>query len=599
MIGQIKYAWLSFVRTIKSSVSHILSLILAYFIVSTSINIKNIIKSMLYWTIPYNCYLIYKFIAISFMIFCFLSGIIILFRTVNLTFDEQKNNIALIKNIGGKNLWIYSYTMTFYMFMTLFAMIIGLFTGGLLLIIILYLFKLGAFVEKVDFFSAFLSSALLIIAHYIAVHRQLMKFIHENEFIRSTKGLSSYKSIFELDNIIYKFKTEVKIAFKIVLRSNNIILTSVFIFFISSTSIFALIGPMLVKNKVNYDIQQQYSNVSYVIGTQESSFLFNKNIGLTPYNNTKSLCKDIINKSVINYLSEKFNISSLFISKIPVNEINKTIAIAGTANTYRFIGRQRSINATIVGYTNSSFLNNRIIEGQKPIAKNEVLIGETLNNFLFDNSSEEHLTIQGISKLFSVSGIVRDFFANGFTIYIPLHFLIDNKITSGVNIIEIKNTDVTQSYLLKLLKSLDLDNYSVLDINTILSDTLARSNYYLNFLNIIGLVDYFIVLVLLFIYSYLIIAEYFDDITLFISIGIPNKKIQMIYLNSVVFYVSPVIVMSYLLIPAAFYYLIYPRSFIYFISTVIMCAFFEFLICIFGSVFKLHSIFYQFKQNNS
>ena len=109
MIGQVRFAWISFKRSFLASFFSFISQIVTYTAITISIAVYSIVRPYLYRSISQIYYKSYILLGIIFIIVSIIIGGIVTARSIDLKFQSQKDDIAIMKNVGGKNKWIYSY----------------------------------------------------------------------------------------------------------------------------------------------------------------------------------------------------------------------------------------------------------------------------------------------------------------------------------------------------------------------------------------------------------------------------------------------------------------------------------------------------------
>ncbi|MHA1305437.1 MAG: FtsX-like permease family protein, partial [Candidatus Heimdallarchaeaceae archaeon] len=540
MIGQIKFAWISFRRSFSSSFPQVINLLLTYTSVSMSINIFFSLKEILYFTIPYTFYRAYLSISIIFVILALIIGTIVTIKTAQQKFNTQKKDIALMKNIGSKSSWIYSYIMFYHMIMGALAFLVGLFLSGLILMITLYSFNLAEYTKYIKFVPAFGLCIFILIVHYIKTHNEIMQFLEEKDFIKSSKGLSEYKSIFELDDIIKKLKASVKLGVKNYIRSGEILSTLFYLFLLSSGVILFFLGPLTIGSTLNHQFEMQYDDISYIVGSDAVANFYQENFEIQEYNKEEQFkLKNVIDLTFIDELGELgLKIDKLFLNKLRVDEINVTIPNPSATGGYSFIGMDRSINATIVGYSNTSIFDERFIRGSPPdTSKNEVVIGESLDHYLFENSTQEHMKIEGISGLYSISGVIRDNFASGFTVYIPINKLKQKGITTGANCIQVNEIDEAKAD--DLIQFVETNNYKILNIQKLMQEQKKKLVKISALGNSFGSLLLIITLFRFTVFGILYVRSYYEDSALMYKIGVKKRKIYTSFNTAVLLHTVP------------------------------------------------------------
>jgi len=252
MIGQMKFAWISFKRSFLASMFSFVSQIVTYSAISISISIFSIVKPFLMWSVNSVFYRSYAIMGILFIVVSIIIGAVVTARSIDLKFMSQKDDIAIMKNVGGKSRWIYSYFIFNQILTSVIMLLFGIILSLILLAIIFNSFKFGHLFNFIRFMPILGANIVILVISYIKSHYTIMKFIEEKNFEISSGRLSSYKSIFEFNVLLSKVKTVRKIATKNYLRSGKIVASFLFSFFLAFSSISFALGPVALAETYNH-----------------------------------------------------------------------------------------------------------------------------------------------------------------------------------------------------------------------------------------------------------------------------------------------------------------------------------------------------------
>ncbi|MHA1224230.1 MAG: hypothetical protein ACTSP3_13470 [Candidatus Heimdallarchaeaceae archaeon] len=223
MIGQVRFAWIDFKRSFLTASSASLSQIIAISGITISVGVFSISRHQLKWLINSVFYRNYTSISILFIFISLIIGAIATIKTVDLKFKSKNEDIGIIKNIGGKNKWIYSYFVFNQLIATIISLFLGITLGVFILIIALASFRLLGLFNYILFMPILLANLSILLTAYLKSHFIILKYLNEKNLEETSSNLSNYKSIFELEALINKLKTTTKIALKNVIRSGKII----------------------------------------------------------------------------------------------------------------------------------------------------------------------------------------------------------------------------------------------------------------------------------------------------------------------------------------------------------------------------------------
>jgi len=442
MIGQLRFAWIDFKRSFLASVFTLLSQIITYSAITISIGIYSISKSFLKWTINYTFFNSYMIIAVVFIAVCIIIGSVVTSRSIELKFQNQKEDIGIMKNVGGKSRWIYSYFIFNQILTAVIVLFLGIILGIIFLLIILGSFHYISLFRYILFMPILGANLIILIISYVKAHYTIIRFISEKDFEETTSKLSKYKSIFELNSIVRKASTSIKMGLKNFLRSGKILSSLLFSFFLVFSSISFVLGPLTIAETYTYQMENGSQIYSYVIGEKVMVDFYNQSLSLNKYENSSFVEQNEIsffsNTSLSSsYITELRNsdidFQEIFLCKLKVEEI---FHIQINPYGYNLIGDNRTFYATIIGYSENFLTEDLFIWGEHPESgTNEVIIGDTLDHEMFENSSVEQIRLKEESTKFKISGVIKDDFASGLTVYIPLSILIQEVITSNPNLV--------------------------------------------------------------------------------------------------------------------------------------------------------------------
>ncbi|UJG39955.1 MAG: hypothetical protein K9W45_08870 [Candidatus Heimdallarchaeum aukensis] len=548
MIGQVKYSWINFRRSFTTSLTQYANLILSYILVGISINSISITKAIFEGNVSYRIQQSYLIFSIVSTILSLFLAIIVTRKTVRQIFNHQIKDIALMKNVGSKTKWIYSYILFYHILVGVISFVIGLFLSAIILLIILYIFKMGSYGNQIKFLPAFLICGSIVLLHYLVTHNEILRILNENNLEISSKGLRNYKSIFEFDELFKKIKPARKFGLKAFLRSGEIRSTFFFIFLISTASVIFLFSTINIGNTFVYSYTEQFGKYKYLISKENVANFFENNIGYSEHNyNDFFTEKSSLNSDFINNLKENNVVYDIiFLNKRKVSEINVTIPDTVNLEQYKTVGKERSLNITIIGYINETIFLDRLIEGVKPNKeKNEIVISQSVNKMLLDDYTLEFLRIGGLKEKYRVTGIVNENFANGYTIYIPMRKLRENLLTSNGNCILIKS--VKSDIISKIYTSAEESNYRVSNITEIVEKKIKGLWNVINLVNSIYGILFIITLTRFLAFGILLVSENSDDIKLMYKIGTKKRVLRNCMLNDMSLNTIPGLVLSFLL----------------------------------------------------
>ena len=417
MIGQMRFAWISYKRSFLASIFTFFSQIVTYSALTIAIAVFSIVKPYLNWSINSVFYKSYVIIGVLFIVVSVVIGAIVTTRSIDLKFMSQKDDIAVMKNVGGKNKWIYSYFIFNQIFTSIIMLLLGIILALVLLAIIFASFKFIFLFNYVRFIPVLLANVTILIVTYIKSHYTIIKFIGEKNFEVSSSKLSSYKSIFEFDNLLSKVKTVRKIAAKNYLRSGKILASFLFSFLLAFSSISFALGPVAIAETYNHYTDNRFYDSTYVIAEEGVLNYFSSNFGAQKYLNESYIgeLEDIpffknnsLDTGFLNDIeSLSDGIQKLFLTKLEVQEVQ---GIEITGEGYIKIGSNRTFHATVIGYQDKSIFEDNMLWGELP-GSSEVVIGDSLDNTIFENSTLQDIKLTVSTGKYDISGVVLDVFA--------------------------------------------------------------------------------------------------------------------------------------------------------------------------------------------
>jgi hypothetical protein len=542
MIGQLKFAWIDFRRSFLASSFSLVSQVITYSAITISIGLFSIFRPTLNWTINTIFYNAYNAICILFIVICVIIGGIVTSRSIDLKIQSQRDDIGIMKNVGGKSRWIYSYFIFNQLLTAVIMLILGIILGISFLAIVLSIFHNTSYLNNVKFIPVLISNIIILLINYVKSHYTIVKFIGEKNFEQSSSKLSNYKSIFEFNNIIDKFSASVKLGVKNFLRSGKIIASFMFSFFLVFSLVTLIVAPLAMSETYKYHYESRFNSYEIVIGNTTAVNFYNQSMAFQAYENTtyegdlsrisQSFIDDIDNLDV--------EFQTIYLTKMEVEEIPFPEVTGGV---YTLVGYNRTFYASIVGYSDNFIAEELFIWGSYPNpSRNEVLIGDSLERIMFENSSVEKIRIQEESVKYSIKGVVLDSFAAGFTVYIPLNKLRDEGITTGPNLIMFDEINETTYNNVKSIS--ESYGYQMQDISEIRDLYKEKYSNFSNMYNVlgIGLFGIFSFQVIVFCFLYFLI--YRKDYKLLRDLGIPKRKLYSINYTATILQTIPGIILG-------------------------------------------------------
>ncbi len=545
MIGQLKFAWIDFKRSFLGSLFTFISQIITYSAITISIGLFSLMRANLQMSLDYVFFSSYTLITVIFIVVCIIIGVIVTIRSIELKFQSQKDDIAVMKNVGGKSRWIYSYFIFNQILTATIMLILGMVLGLIVLVITSVSFGFGSIFSYVGFLPILGGNLVILVSSYIKAHYTILKFISEKDFEVSSSSLSNYKSIFEFDALINKFTSSVKLGVKNFLRSGKVLSSFLFSFFLIFSSISFVLGPLTVAETHYVNLNSRFQDYSYVIGEPDAIDFFNQSLPVQEYSNSSytGLDNDLehfYNTSISTQLLTELggiNVTyqKYFISKLQIKEMS---ALEIVNNVYIPIGQDRKVYATIIGYENINFNENEYIAGDNPNpSKNEVLIGDTLEAKFFDNSTLQKLKLYDDSNDYQISGVVIDSFAAGYSVYCPLNKLIAEGVANGSNLLMLENISTTVYD--KISEILERYEYQIISMEKMIEQNLANYNSFTTMFKVLGGIMFAIFAFQIIVYSFLYFLTYRKDFELLYRLGIKKKSIYGSVVTAILLQIIP------------------------------------------------------------
>ncbi|MHA1198165.1 MAG: hypothetical protein ACTSQF_02230 [Candidatus Heimdallarchaeaceae archaeon] len=428
---------------------------------------------------------------------------------------------------------------------TLIMLVLGIILALVILAIVFYSSNFGFLFENVKFIPVLGANIGILLVAYVKSHYTILRFISEKNFEVSSGKLSNYKSLFEFKGIIAKLKTSSKIATKNYIRSGKILASLLFSFFLAFSIISFALGPVSITETYSYQIDNRFSEITYVIGQDEIVDYFQLNLGAQTFTNTpytKAL-NDIqyfnsltLNNSLITELETSgVQIQEYFITKLKVQEI----AVVWEQVDYDVVmlGYNRTGYATVLGCEDFPVSEDLFIWGEEPSNNGEIILGESLDNAIFEDSKYQELKITQNSVRYDVSGVIQDTFSAGFSVYMSMNKLMTELGAAGPNMITLGELNsTTLSIVTSIVES---QGYSIESINEL---TKESKKDYLTFSAIYGILGGLLFLIFSFqiiIFSVLYVLSYRNDYELLYKLGVSRKKIAKISVRSILLQVIP------------------------------------------------------------
>jgi hypothetical protein len=351
-----------------------------------------------------------------------------------------------------------------------------------------------------------------------------------------------------------RFGAPVKLGMKNFLRSGKIISSFIFSFFLVFSLVAFVVSPLTVNETYAYHFDVRNQDYSLVIGESDSLNFYNQSLSFHTYENVSSNDNlPSINSSFIEELDslgvefQEIFVTKMLMETIPFLEIKDGI--------YELIGSNRNFYVTIVGYKNNFLQDELFVWGSNAdTSKKEVVIGDSLDRILFENSSVEKIKFLESSIQYSINGVIIDSFASGFTIYFPINKLKQESFVNGPNLIlfeEINST--TYNEILSISNSY---GYEIQDIQETLEENRETYRIFSLMFDTLGIGLFAIFSFQVIVFCFLYFLSYRKDYKLLTNLGIRKRKLYSINYTATVLQTIPGIIFG------AYFGSIIPRYFL-------------------------------------
>jgi hypothetical protein len=554
MIGQMKFAWIDFRRSFLASGFSFISQIITYSAITISIGLYSASKHFLNNAMNVIFYNSFRNITLLFIIVCVIIGGVVTSRSIDLKLQSQKDDIGIMKNVGGKSRWIYSYFIFNQLLTAVIMLILGMILGMIFLTVVFASFKFIIYLRFVKFIPIFISNIVIIVITYIKAHYTIVRFVGEKDFEQSSSKLSNYKSIFELNRLMKRFRASIKLGIKNFLRSGKILSSFVFSFFLVFSLVAFVVSPLTINETYTYYYDIRNQDYSLVIGDSDSLDFYNQSLSFHTYENVSSEENlSPLNSSFIGDIdSLDIEFQEIFITKMHIETI-PYLEISGGA--YNLIGTNNTFYATIIGFKDNFLDDELFIWGSNPVpSRREVVIGDSLDRTLFENSSVEKIEIEESSEEYSINGVVLDSFAAGFTIYFPINKLKQDTTITGPNLILFDELDLANYN--EIVEISSNYGYEVLDIQETLEENREIYRTFSRMFNILGFGLFTIFSFQVIVFCFLYFLSYRKDYRLLANLGIKKRKLYTINFTATFLQTIPGIIFG------AYFGSIIPRYFL-------------------------------------
>ncbi|TET78106.1 MAG: hypothetical protein E3J43_05020 [Candidatus Heimdallarchaeota archaeon] len=332
-------------------------------------------------------------------------------------------------------------------------------------------------------------------------------------------------------------------ASKNYIRSGKILASFLFSFFLAFSSISFALGPVAIAETYNSYLDNRFYDSTYVIAQEGVIDFYSSNFGAQNYVNDAyiSELEDIDffkNKSLeISFLNDiestGIDAKKLFLTKLEVKEI---AALDITPDGYVQVGANRTFHATVIGYQETSIFEDLLLWGSLP-GSNEVIIGDSLDNLIFENSTMQKIELTENSSRYGISGVALDVFAAGFTVYVPISKLDSESISNGPNLILLEDLNsTTYSTIASLVET---NGYVMSEISEIREENIKEYDNFSYMFDILGIILFSIFTFQIIVFAFLYYLTYKKDYELLYKLGIEKKKISKINVNSILLQLVP------------------------------------------------------------
>ncbi len=494
-----------------------------------------LLKNYFYQRINYTFFRLYQYGSLVIITIAIISGIIATIKGVEQRYNVEKQDMKIMKNIGGKDKWIYSYMILNHIINASITLILGIITGMITIVIIYGIFGFIKYVGLISLPVVLGSNLTIFLIYCFIAHNQVIGHIKEEDFEKSSKNISKYKSIIEFEGIIGKIPTTMKVGMKNFLRSSEIRKSLIFTIIIVTSLLICITAPLLINN--NYNTHYQKKDLSYyIIGEYDVVKYYQKQVNINQYFNESSN----INGTYQGMLAETFiqslekinqNFNKNYISRVYGKE--KTYYEIDV-NSYKSIGKNRSFYITILGIQQDQFKQIERIDGEVPQKINEILIGDSIDKYFIQNSFLQKIVFE--NKEYKITGITNNVFSGGFCIYGKFNTFIQNNITKNPNIITIPVENLSNDN--EIIKLIQQYNYTMEKITYEIENNkelVGIQNVY----TITNSLIYIVISFKIIYFGIMYIREYEEDIKILIKVGINKKKISKIFLTALFCHTMP------------------------------------------------------------
>ncbi|GAH49769.1 unnamed protein product [marine sediment metagenome] len=166
-----------------------------------------------------------------------------------------------------------------------------------------------------------------------------------------------------------------------------------------------------------------------------------------------------------------------------------------------------------------------------------MLIGDSLEAKLFDNSTLQKLKLHDDSNQYKISGVVIDSFAAGYSIYCPLNKLIAEGVANGTNLLMLENVDA--AVYDDISEILEEYGYQIISMEKMIEQSLANYNNFTNMFKVLGGVMFAIFSFQVIVYSFLYFLTYRKDFELLYRLGIKKRSIYGSVVTAILLQIIP------------------------------------------------------------
>ncbi len=456
--------------------------------------------------------LIFKqFSALIQILLVILTVVIVITVTTSLVISKKKD-IAIMKSLGTLPQKLYSFYLyevyLLYFIGFLFGWIFGLISFGLFALIMHFL-NFSIFFQFDLFFTPIIFVAC-IIGIFIITGYTIRK-IGRQEIIKTFSKDIPYdydasKPIKFIPKWLTLIGINIKIAVVNTLRRKGEFKRYIIVFSIIGLIIFTLgLGVIVINiSSKEWIVKSQNENI-VIIGHKD--VVYNYSLMYKMFSDSSILVDDthinfvksdylfnLTDLNDLNYIEEIEKIDNRLINFYSVEE-NPGLYISEDG-TYTVIGQNRDALIPIIGVNPDNVIQNFETEGSfftKEDAYDNITIGDSLANNLFDNALYQSLELINIGRTFHISGIVFDSFYSGWAAYIDLNIIQQElDLTTEINLLMLKLKNGAYNEITPQLTNITNklgQNFTHLNLNNIF-----KAN--LEFLSIISLYPLFLIIIL-------------------------------------------------------------------------------------------------------